>query len=237
MNHQVDDIQFSFSKSKRRTASLFVERDGSVSLIVPEELSLVEIEGIVKQKKGWIYRSLAEWKDLNASRVNREFVSGETFLYLGRSYKLHVAHDLQADLILKDGRFLIREDKLHACAELFKEFYRSKGKAKIQERAVYYQGKIGVTPKGIKVLELGHRWASCTPEGNLNFHWKCMMAPLSILDYIIVHELCHLHHPNHTDAFWNEVDKVLPDFRKRHEWLKLNGASLDIGTAEQAVPM
>lgn len=228
MIHQVENIEFRFSKSKRRTASLFVERDGSVSLIVPEELKLDDIEEIIKQKRSWIYRSLAEWQDLNASRVNREFVSGETFLYLGRSYKLRVASDLNSDLVLKDGHFLIKDQKLHACADVFKSFYREKGKNKIQERVAYYQGKIGVKARDIKIMELGNRWASCSQEGNLNFHWKCMMAPLSILDYIAVHELCHLHHPNHTDAFWNEVDKVLPDYRKRREWLKLNGAGLAI---------
>ncbi len=228
MNHQVHDIEFTYSKSKRRTASLFVERDGSVSLIVPEELELSDIEEIVENKKGWIYKSIAEWKDLNSSKVEREFVSGETFLYLGRSYKLRVNSDIKSDLVLKNGCFLIKENKLSKYAEMFKAFYREKGLQKIQKRIDYYQGKIGVKAKKVRVRELGNRWASCTPDGNLNFHWKSIMAPLSIIDYIIVHELCHFHHPNHTDAFWNEVDKVLPDYKKRSEWLKHNGAGLDI---------
>lgn len=227
MNHQVHDIEFSYSKSKRRTASLFIERDGSISLIVPEELELAEIEQIVETKQAWIYKSLAEWKDLNASKVEREFVSGETFLYLGRNYKLRVSDELKSDLVLKDGYFLIKEKKLSNCAEVFKSFYREKGLAKVLQRIEYYQGKVGVKPNEVRVRELGNRWASCTPDGNLNFHWKCVMAPLSILDYIVVHELCHLLHPNHTDTFWNEVDKVLPDYRKRLAWLNKNGASLD----------
>lgn len=231
MNHQVQDIEFTYSKSKRRTASLFVERDGSISLIVPEELELLEIEQIVEKKQAWIYKSLAEWKDLNTSRVGREFVSGETFLYLGRSYKLRVGSDLKSDLVLKDGHFLLKEGKLSNCAEVFKAFYREKGLEKVLKRIDYYEGKIGVKANEVRVRELGNRWGSCTPEGNLNFHWKCVMAPLSILDYIVVHELCHLHHPNHTDAFWNEVDKVLPDYKKRYEWLKHNGAGLNIGIA------
>jgi predicted metal-dependent hydrolase len=78
------------------------------------------------------------------------------------------------------------------------------------------------------VRELGHRWASCSPSGDLAFHWKCMMAPPTIIDYIVVHELCHLHHRDHTDAFWNEVDKVAPNYRERKEWLRKNGAGLEI---------
>lgn len=235
MHSQVGDIEFSYSKSKRRTASLFVERDGSVSLIVPEELNEKAIEQIVEKKKAWIYRSLAEWEDLNASRVDREFVTGETFPYLGRNYRLRVASDLETELSLKGGYFLIQESKLHRCAGAFKRFYTRKGRAKISERVGYFKNKIGVQEKDIKVMELGHRWASCTPDGSLNFNWKCIMAPLSIIDYIVVHELCHLNHLNHSSEFWNEVDKVLPDFQKRHDWLKFNGASLDIVPKNQSI--
>ena len=88
--------------------------------------------------------------------------------------------------------------------------------------------KVGVAPGDVGVRELGLRWASCSPSGKLAFHWKCMMAPPTIIDYIVVHELCHLHCRDHTDAFWNEVDKVMPDFRERKAWLRTNGAGLEL---------
>jgi predicted metal-dependent hydrolase len=92
----------------------------------------------------------------------------------------------------------------------------------------YFAPKVGVTAREVEIKDLGYRWASCTKHGDLHFHWKCLMAPLTIIDYIIVHELCHLRFRDHSDAFWNEVDKVLPDFRARKEWLRLRGASLDL---------
>jgi hypothetical protein len=85
-----------------------------------------------------------------------------------------------------------------------------------------------VEASAVKVLDLKHHWASCTPGGRLNFHWKCMMAPATVLDYIVVHELAHLRYPNHTAAFWNEVDKVMPDYRDRKEWLRVNGAGMGV---------
>jgi predicted metal-dependent hydrolase len=85
-----------------------------------------------------------------------------------------------------------------------------------------------VEPVKVVVKEMGYRWASCGKNGVLNFHWKCMMAPPKIIDYIVVHELCHVHHRNHSDAFWNEVDKVMLDYRERKAWLRKNGAGLDI---------
>ncbi len=87
---------------------------------------------------------------------------------------------------------------------------------------------MGVHPKAVRVMDLKNRWASCSPGNNLNFHWKCMMAPLTVLDYIVVHELTHLIHPNHTQAFWNEVDKVLPDYQERKEWLTKNGSQMTL---------
>ena len=110
----------------------------------------------------------------------------------------------------------------------FKAFYREKGKVRVSERVDFYQGRIGVTPSSVRIIELKNRWASCSDKGNLNFHWKIMMTPMKILDYIVVHELVHLVHPNHTEAFWNGLDKVLPDYKERKEWLRVNGAGMDL---------
>lgn len=87
---------------------------------------------------------------------------------------------------------------------------------------------IGGQPGDVQVRELGYRWASRLPDGGMHFRWKCMMAPARIIDYVVVHELCHAHHGDHSDRFWNEVDKVLPDYRERMEWLRQRGAEMDL---------
>ena len=78
------------------------------------------------------------------------------------------------------------------------------------------------------VRDLGFRWGACQPSGDLSFHWKCLLAPLTVIDYIVTHELCHLRHRDHTAAFWNEVDKVLPDHATRKAWLRRHGAELGV---------
>ncbi|RFC53182.1 M48 family metallopeptidase [Brumimicrobium aurantiacum] len=107
-------------------------------------------------------------------------------------------------------------------------FYKEKLNNKIQPIINRYQTQLGVEPKSRKVMELQNRWASCTPDGKLNFHWKCAMAPIEVLHYIVVHELAHLIHPNHSTDFWNEVDKILPNYDKHVNWLKLYGAGMDL---------
>lgn len=232
MTDQYRDITYSLVRSNRKTTSIYIERDGGVTVRVPEIFTQEDVEKIIERKRYWIYKSLAEWRELNATRVHRQFVSGEGFLYLGRSYRLKLVKDQKPPLILKNGYFMMRSDQTGSPAgdpdEMFKDFYRDRGKIKIPERVSYYESKMGVYPQDVRIMELKNRWASCTAKGRINFHWKCMMAPMTILDYIVVHEMTHLIHPNHTEAFWNEVDKVLPDYRERKEWLRVNGAGMGL---------
>jgi hypothetical protein len=220
-------------RSPRTTADIIIERDGSVIVRAPEWAEEQQIARIVESKQRWIYKELAEWRDLNATRVLREYKNGEGFLYLGRSHRLLLVGDQETALQLKNGRFSLRRDlvdhgEIAAAKAAFRDFYVAKALVRLPLRVKYYAPKVGVSPPNVEVKELGLRWASCSSSGKLSFHWKCMMAPLTIVDYIVVHELCHLHHRDHTDAFWNEVDKVMPDFGERKEWLRKNGAGLDI---------
>ena len=230
---QKNDISYQVVRSRRATADIVIERDGSILVRAPESIPDERIEDMVEAKRYWIYKNLAEWRDLNATRVLREYRNGEGFLYLGRSYRLLLVANQTEPLLLKNGRFclqrdLVDEGAIEAAKSAFRDYYILRGSERITQRLNYYAPKVGVTPHGIDVRELGNRWASCSPNGNLAFHWKCMMAPQSIIDYIVVHELCHFHHLDHTDAFWNEVDKVIPNYSERKEWLRVNGAGLDV---------
>lgn len=227
------EIDYEIVRSARSTADIVVERDGRIIVRAPAHLPDECVEDIVEAKRYWIYKTLAEWRDLNATRVLREYRNGEGFLYLGRSYRLLLVAEQDEPLQLKNGRFCLRRELVErgdsgAAQEVFREYYTARGMERLQERVTYYAPKVGVAPAGLDVRDLGYRWASCSPSGELSFHWKCMMAPQTIIDYIVVHELCHLHHRDHTEAFWNEVDKVLPAYRERKEWLRVSGAGLDV---------
>lgn len=229
----VTDIAYQVVRSRRSTADIVIERDGRLLVRAPVAVPDERIEGIVEAKRYWIYKNLAEWRDLNATRVLREYRNGEGFLYLGRSYRLLLVADQDEPLQLKNGRFCLRRDlaergAMRAARVAFRDYYIARGRERILDRVNYYAPKVGAPVRKVDVRELGNRWASYSPSGNLAFHWKCLMAPSTIIDYIVVHELCHHHHLDHTEAFWNEVDKVMPAYRERKEWLKRNGAGLDV---------
>lgn len=231
---QVRDIKYELLPgSERKTTDIVIERNGMITVRPPAGYTPEQVDAMVESKRMWIYRNLAEWRDLNATAVVREWVNGESFLYLGRSYRLSLVAGQNVDLKLKEGRFclnreLIDKDGEVAARRAFEAFYIEKGKERINGRVEYFAPKVGVKPVGLAVKDLGYRWASCTTGGKLSFHWKCMMAPPKIIDYMVTHELCHLHQRNHSDAFWNEVDKVMPDYRERKLWLKKHGAGLDL---------
>ena len=227
------DISYEVVRSRRATADIVIERDGRILVRAPKSIPNERIEDMVEAKRYWIYKTLAEWRALNATRVLREYRNGEGFLYLGRSYRLLLVKDQEQPLSLRSGRFCLRRDvvdrgEIAVAKAAFRDYFIARGKERITQRVLYYAPKVGITSRVIDVRELGNRWASCSPKGNLAFHWKCMMAPPSIIDYVVVHELCHSQYLNHTEAFWNEVDKILPNYRERKEWLKKNGAAMDL---------
>jgi len=231
---KVRDIEYQLQPgAPRRTTDIVIERNGTVVVRPPAHYRPEQVDAVVDSKRMWIYRNLAEWKDMNASAVAREWVNGETFLYLGRAYRLAIVSGQDAPLKLKDGYFCLSRDLIEcggvaSAREAFERFYTEKGQSRLTARVNHYAPKVGVLPTGVKVKEMGYRWASCGAKGFLNFHWKCMMAPARIIDYVVVHELSHFHHRDHGDAFWNEVDKVMPDYLRRKEWLRKHGASLDV---------
>lgn len=219
--------------SDRQTTDIVIERSGVITVRPPKKMSPEQVDETVFSKRMWIYRNLAEWRDLNAARVTREWVSGESFLYLGSSYRLQMVDEQDEPLKLKDGRFCLLRSIVEAggskAAHLtFEAFYKDKGLPRLKKRVAYFASKAGVSTGAVQIKDIGYRWASCLKNGDLHFHWKCLMAPLTVIDYIVVHELCHLHHRDHSEAFWNEVDKALPDYRERKEWLRVRGAELDL---------
>jgi predicted metal-dependent hydrolase len=228
-----EDIEFTLIRSDRKTADIVIERSGDVIVRAPTDIGDDRILQVVADRALWVHRSLAEWEELNASRKHRPLVQGQGFLYLGRSYRLKFVPKSSVPLLLRDGRWELSEIFLAtqgeaAARKAFRDFYSVKGEQIFAERVAHFAPLVGVSPGSMVVKELGYHWASCGTAGALNFHWKTLMAPQTVIDYIVVHELCHLRHREHSDAFWNEVDKVLPRFQQRKEWLRRHGASLDI---------
>jgi hypothetical protein len=226
---KLDGIDIAIEKTARRkTVSIFIERDGAVRVLAPVKATDETIENAVRAKEYQIFTKLAKWKELNQGKVNRSFVNGQSFLYFGRNYRLSIVENQDVPLKMTGGYFHLDKKHLKKADKVFKDFYRDKAEQKIKERLKLIEEKFPTKPSSIKVLELQHRWASWTPMNRLTFHWKCAMAPVPVLDYIITHEMVHLNYPSHSTAFWNELDKKLPNYREHENWLKQNGVKMSL---------
>lgn len=222
------DCQVAIKRSRRKTASIYIERDGSLSMLVPEKLDDKQIEEILKENEYKIYKYQAKRQLLNEKAVKREPVNGQSYLYLGRNYYLQYSPEVK-QIEFKGRYFFAPESGRAATYDLFKDFYRNRGKQFLPPRVDKHAELMGLQVEEISVMDLKSRWASCSvKKPKVNFHWKIMMAPASVIDYLIVHELAHFRHKRHNSVFWNEVDKVMPGYQKQVTWLKQYGASLDI---------
>jgi predicted metal-dependent hydrolase len=225
----VDELEFEVRQSpRRRTLQITVDRSGDLLLSAPHGVTPEVMEEFVREKRFWIYSKLAEKEVFRRPNVLKEFVSGEAFPYLGRSYRLLLVADQDLPLKLDHGRFrLIRQHRSEARRH-FIEWYSRQGKAWLTRRVDRFAARMRAHPYGLEVRDLGNRWGSCGKGRVVNFHWATILLPPRIIDYIIVHELAHLIVDNHTPGFWQRVERVLPDFAERRRWLAENGAAFGL---------
>lgn len=228
------EIKFSIEFKNRKTTSISVEPPNNILVVAPLGMKEEEVKEIVKSKGTWIVQKLFEFRNIESKKVNREFVNGESFMYLGRNYSLqiHVDETIQNNSFVKlyRGKFHVyvkeKSDKLIKAA--MEAWYREKTEEQVKKRIKYYQKFFNKKPTTIKVKEQKKRWASCTSNDELLFNWRCVMAKSTSLDYIVVHEMCHMYHKNHSHEFWKLLSSVINDYEVRKDWLRDYGIRLEI---------
>lgn len=228
------ELEFKVEFKDRDTMSISVEPPNYILVVAPTGMPEEDIRGIVKSRGRWIVQKLFEFRNIDAKRVNREFVNGESFMYLGRNYSLqiHVDETLQNNFKVKlsRGKFnvYVKEKSDEIIKEAMESWYREKTEEQVRKRIKYYQKFFEKKPSDIKVKEQKKRWASCTSKNELLFNWRCGMARATALDYIVVHEMCHMYYKNHSQEFWDLVASVMSDYESRKEWLRDNGIRMDL---------
>lgn len=221
---RVDDLELEVRLSARRsTVQITVDRDGKLLLSAPERCSEDAMVRFVNEKRFWIYTKLAEKDALRSSAPAKQYVDGEGFAYLGRSYRLLLVDGQDVPVKLERGRFKLDRSLAAEGRQHLIRWYNEHALSWLSNRVEAYQARVGVSPAGVHVRELGFRWGSCGAAGRVNFHWRTILLPPRAIDYVIVHELVHLIEPHHGPEFWRRVDRALPDFEARKRWLAEKG--------------
>ena len=216
---------------RKRSASIYLENE-VVKVRVPKSLSDQRIRDLITKRTPWIKTKLKEVLDRPPVKP-KEYVSGETFPYLGRNYRLKVVYGKEANLKLKAGylQATILETDQHremTIQSLLTQWYEQHASVRLLEKTQRYAGVIGVEPTSVKVKSYKSRWGSCSSSGEISYNWKIIMAPHRIVDYVVVHELCHLLEHNHSGRYWKHVAMYLPDWQERRDWLRRHGKEFEI---------
>lgn len=220
----VGDLTFEVRRSARRgSVQITVDRGGELILTAPESCPTQVMEQFVREKRLWIYTKLAEKDALTPAAPTKQLVSGEGFPYLGRSYRLLVVDEQAVPVKLEHGRFKMARSATATGREHMVRWYTERGRPWVARRVERYQRRIGVEPSGIYVQDLGFRWGSCGKTGRVNFHWRTILLPPRAVEYVVVHELVHLLEPHHTPVFWARVERAMPDYAARKQWLAARG--------------
>ncbi|MGH3517540.1 MAG: M48 family metallopeptidase [Micromonosporaceae bacterium] len=226
----IGDLQFEVRESLRRaTVGITVDRDGSLQLHAPPGCAPDALAAWAHSKRLWVYRKLAEKDLLLSARPVKEFVNGEGFAYLGRNHRLLVA---DVDTVrMQRGRLLMprRDVNAETAGAALVRWYRTRGRQWLPARLQRWTGRMGLVPDGLDVRDLGYRWGSLSTNGRLNIHWATLQLPPSLIDYVLVHELAHTVHPQHTAGFWATVERAMPDYERRKGDLIVEGARLWLG--------
>lgn len=220
-------IEYQIKYSNRKTLNISVERDRSIVVRAPHYLTADKIDKIVQSKRQWIKEKLNHAQKYPLASENKEFVSGETLMYLGKNYQLLVV-DEEIEGIEFDQRFKISKANQPKANELFKKWYLKQALIKIEPLATKYAKSLGVQYNQFKTSEMKYRWGSCTPANNIIFNWRIIKAPMYVLEYLVAHELVHLIENNHTPRFWNILSIQVPNYEKAKNWLKKNGQLLEV---------
>lgn len=215
--------------NRTKSATITVE-EGKVYVVVPRQLENERITKLLKDKKRWIKEKIALHREAQP-KSTKQFVSGESFSYLGRNYRLKVHQGNYQPIKLINGRFAITLRAGVENPDLIQDslfsWYKQHAELKFNEKAKRYSKMMGVKFNSVGLKDYKSRWGSCSVEGDITFNWKIIMAPNRIVDYVVVHELCHLVHHDHSPKFWREVERTMPNYTECKEWLKQHGASLE----------
>lgn len=221
--------------SKRKSIEIGVTPSGDIRLKVPLRTSDKSISDIIKKKSDWLIEKLALVANNTISK--RQYVSGETILYLGQPIYVQIkrrdVNRLQISMVENEVVIVVATDTGNEeIKDLLIGLYKKLLKALIISRIDFYQSRFDKRPSRVTIRDQKTRWGSCSSRASLNFNYRLLMAPIEIIDYIVVHEMCHMDYMDHSKEYWQRVKEVMPDYLKYENWLKDNGKYLNFDYTE-----
>ena len=214
-------ITYKVHKTKRKTTEIVVDTSG-VKILTSEQKSHIDIQKLVKKNSKWIYSKQIWANKQNDQKIT--FKQGTKLPYLGKNYLLKIKESKNEGILLSKGTFIVKVNKntTKKVQEIFKNWLKEHAQKIIEKKSNHHAKKIGVKFDKIIIKDHKERWGSVSKNKSLNINLSIFCAPPKIIDYVIIHELCHLKIPDHSPKYWNLLYKMMPDYETHKEWLSVN---------------
>ncbi|MHC6180771.1 M48 family metallopeptidase [Clostridium sp. JNZ X4-2] len=229
-SHRLSSLEYKVIKKNIKSVNISINENGEVIVNAPIDISYDSIEKIIRDKIDWISKSTNIIKNKMGHLKSMGISEGKNMLWLGKLLRIercesdikgcHV--EVLKDKIIIYGNSISIKNQ-NSINENIRRFYKEKAEVIFNRKVIFYSKRINVHPHKITVRCQKTRWGSCSSNRNLSFNYKLLMAPLDIIDYIVVHELCHLIYMNHSKEYWSLVETIIPQYLNKRSWLKNNG--------------
>lgn len=213
-------------RSKRRTIGFVINKNAELILRVPAKISNDHIANAIISKRDWINKQ----KDLMLNKIEapKLYVKGEKFYYRGKTYPLNITSNNTYAINFDGNEFILDEELVTRGKQVFEIWYKRQANRIIIPRAYELAEKFGFKPKIFKLSNAGKRWGSCSSQASINLNWKLIMTEPSATEYVIIHELAHLKHLDHSRNFWFLVERMMPDYEIWVNYLKQNARKFEL---------
>lgn len=228
----MNTIEFECIRSNRKSIGIEIKGDGKVIVRAPKHVSDKFIRECVTSREEWILKKQAIFQERMVNSPPIQYIEGEFFMFLGEKYPLKFRTDVtnkKCKIYLDEGHLIYENGArtTQAIQNQLEMWYRYTAQEVVEDRIRYYLKYFAVKPAYIKVKTQKKRWGSCSSKRHLLFNWNLIKAPLEVLDYIVVHEMSHMVHMNHSKKFWGVVESIMPNYKAHADWLKKNGHTIN----------
>ena len=212
-------LEYTLKRSRRKTLAAYVLDDGTIEVRAPINVAKPEIDRFISEREETLRKYILAQREKSEKRNGFSLEIGSKILFLGEECEIMRGGKTQ----IRDGIFYVTEGSVK---NQIVALYRLAAERIIPERVEYFSQITGHTPKSVKLNCAKTRWGSCSAKGSLNFSWFLIMASQKCVDYVVIHELSHMKHMNHSAAFWREVAKYEPEYKQRRQELRELSARL-----------
>jgi len=216
-------ISFELAFSNRKTLGIKVHPDCIVQVIAPNGADIDRVYAKVKEKAPWIQKQLNEFLSYHPRTTPRKYVDGETHLYLGRQYRLKIVNTKDSGVKLIKGRIVVSSPR-NAVKEVLQRWFRNRAEeyfSDVLQKHISLFAEYKIVQPVLRIRKMRNRWGSCTDTGLIALNPELIKAPKACIDYVVIHELCHLVHHNHTRRFYMLQQQMMPDWEKAKRRLEM----------------